>query len=173
VSVAGVISQDLLRQRSWFAGRGVAAFRAATGLAVVVPLLLALLSRDLSVATTVGLAFAVAASSFCPLLLLGIWWRRLSDVGALAGLVVGGGLTTAAVLLTVVGGGAPFEAGWPAALLARPAAWSVPLTVLTMVVVSLRTPHRVPAGVNRTMVRLHTPEDVVLDRGGWRPRTTG
>ena len=38
----------------------------------------------------VGLAFAVAASTFCPLLVLGIWWRGLTAVGALAGLLVGG-----------------------------------------------------------------------------------
>ena len=38
----------------------------------------------------VGLAFAVAASTFCPLLVLGIWWRGLTDAGALAGLLVGG-----------------------------------------------------------------------------------
>ena len=29
-------------------------------------------------------------STFCPLLLLGIWWRGLTDAGAIAGLVVGG-----------------------------------------------------------------------------------
>ena len=33
-----------------------------------------------SLADTVGLAFAVAASTFCPLLVLGIWWRRMSTV---------------------------------------------------------------------------------------------
>jgi hypothetical protein len=31
------------------------------------------------------------------------------------------------------------------------------------VVVSLRTPSRVPRGVGRTMVRLHAPESVVLE----------
>jgi len=37
----------------------------------------------------IRLAFAVAASTFCPLLVLGIWWRRLTDVGALAGMLLG------------------------------------------------------------------------------------
>ena len=48
------------------------------------------LAVDASLADTVGLAFAVAASTFCPLLVLGVWWRGLSTVGAPAGLVVGG-----------------------------------------------------------------------------------
>ena len=41
----------------------------------------------------------------------------------------------------------------------------VPLAFLTMVVVSLLTPGRMPVHVTTTMVRLHTPEAVRLDRG--------
>ena len=33
---------------------------------------------------------AGAASTFCPLIVLGIWWRRLTDVGAIAGMLTGG-----------------------------------------------------------------------------------
>ncbi|MBT2230575.1 cation acetate symporter [Nonomuraea sp. NEAU-A123] len=161
VSVAGVIAQDLLKG-------GVRSFRAATLMAVAVPLVLALWARALPVADVVGLAFAVAASSFCPLLVLGIWWRRLSTTGALAGLFVGGGLASAAVLATITGG--PYD-GIAGALLAQPAAWTVPIAFAVMVSVSFLTPHRVPAGVARTMVRLHTPEDLDLDRGDWRPRS--
>ncbi|MEU7829245.1 MULTISPECIES: cation acetate symporter [unclassified Nonomuraea] len=162
VSVAGVIAQDLLKG-------SVRSFRAATLMAVAVPLALALWARALPVADVVGLAFAVAASSFCPLLVLGIWWRRLSTTGALAGLLVGGGLASAAVLATITGG--PYD-GLAGALLAQPAAWTVPIAFAVMVSVSFLTPHRVPAGVARTMVRLHTPEDLDLDRGDWRPRSS-
>ncbi|MER6948580.1 cation acetate symporter [Nonomuraea sp. NPDC000554] len=164
VSVAGVIAQDLLKG-------GVRSFRIATLMAVAVPLALALAlwARALPVADVVGLAFAVAASSFCPLLVLGIWWRRLSTTGALAGLFVGGGLACGAVLVTIVGG--PRE-GVAGALLAQPAAWTVPIAFTVMVSVSFLTPHRVPPGVARTMVRLHTPEDLDLDRGDWRPRSS-
>ncbi len=38
------------------------------------------------------------------LLLLGIWWRRLSVAGALACLVVGGGLALTAVTVTLAAG---------------------------------------------------------------------
>ncbi|MFE3449895.1 cation acetate symporter [Nonomuraea sp. NPDC059194] len=163
VSVAGVIAQDLL------GGGAVRAFRAATLMAVAVPLGLAVWARALPVADVVGLAFAVAASSFCPLLVLGIWWRRLSSTGALAGLLVGGGLACAAVMAQITGG--PY-AGLVGALLAQPAAWTVPIAFAVMIVVSFLTPHRVPAGVARTMVRLHTPETLNLDRGDWRPRSS-
>ncbi|MDX6204310.1 MAG: hypothetical protein QOF39_367 [Frankiales bacterium] len=49
------------------------------------------------------MAFAVAASSFCPLLLLGIWWRGLTYTGAMAGLLLGGGSAVVAVSLRIAG----------------------------------------------------------------------
>ena len=163
VSVAGVLSQDVL-SRGLFGTplRGVAAFRLAACVAVVVPLLLALIGADVPVANAVGLAFAVAASTFCPLLVLGIWWRGLTAPGALAGLVVGGALSGFAVLMTIA---VDLEPGWPDTILAQPAAWCVPTAFATMVVVSRVTRARVPANVGRIMVRLHTPEQVDVDRG--------
>ncbi|GAA3447823.1 cation acetate symporter [Planomonospora venezuelensis] len=160
VSVAGVIGQDILKG-------GVRSFQTAAVLAVTVPLGLAVSARSLPVADVVGLAFAVAASSFCPLLVLGIWWRRLTSAGAMAGLLTGGGLACGAVLATIIGGP---HTGLAGALLAQPAAWTVPVSFTVMVVVSLLTPGRIPRGVARTMVRLHTPETLNLDRGDWRPR---
>ena len=129
--------------------------------AVLVPYIYSLLSVSVGLADSVALAFAVAASTFCPLLVLGVWWRRLSTTGAAAGLVTGGVLAMSAVLVTVAGG---VQRGWPGALLAQPAAWTVPIAFLVAVMVSLATPSRIPKGTARTMVRLHTPEDLVLDR---------
>ncbi len=159
ISVAGVLSQDVLGRRM---RSPVRAFQASAVIAVAVPMLLTLAGQQLSVASLVGLAFAVAASSFCPLLLLGIWWHRLTAPAAVAGLLTGGGLATAAVVTTVTMG--PL-AGWAGALLAQPAAWTMPLAVAVMVGVSLLTKRRVPPGVTRIMVRLHTPESLELDRG--------
>jgi Na+(H+)/acetate symporter ActP len=154
VSVSGVLSTDVLGR--WSGGSGsVRDFRRSAMVAGVVPLLLALQAGSLGLSTVVGLAFAVAASTFCPLLVLGIWWRGLTAVGAGAGLLVGGGLSGAAVLLTVLG---PPLDGWPGALLAQPAAWTVPTAFAVMVLCSLATPRRVPADVGRTMVQLHAPE---------------
>ncbi|SCF42889.1 cation acetate symporter [Micromonospora mirobrigensis] len=152
-SVAGVISTDVL-------GRGsVRGFRLATVIAGGVPTILALNVSGLDVSQVVGLAFAVAASSFCPLLVLGIWWRGLTDLGAAAGVLVGGGAAITSVLVTVLG---PPLAGWPATLTAQPAAWTVPLAFTVMVAVSVASRRRLPADVGATMLRLHAPDSLRL-----------
>lgn len=163
IAVGGVLAQDVTSRLWSRRGRdGIVAFRAGSALAVVVPLAVAILLPHVGVARAVGLAFAVAASTFCPLLVLGIWWRRLTDVGALAGLLVGGvGCGTAVVWVLADGSGD----GLGALLLSQPAAWTVPSAFLTMIVVSLLTASRVPAHTRRFMVRLHTPESIKLDRG--------
>jgi Na+(H+)/acetate symporter ActP len=162
IAVAGVLSQDVTGRWGGRRLRGVTAFRLGAVLAVVVPCLAALAAPDVSLARTVGLAFAVAASTFCPLLLLGIWWRGLTDVGAIAGLVVGGLGSGVAVGYTFLD---PADHAWVDALLSQPAAWSVTLAVATMLLVSRLTRQRVPAHAARFLVRLHTPEQVELDRG--------
>jgi cation/acetate symporter len=163
IAVAGVLSQDVTG-RTWSGRRlgGVAAFRVGAVLAVAVPLLVALTLPNVGVARAVGLAFAVAASTFCPLLVLGIWWRRLTDVGAIAGIAAGGIGSGAAVSWVLADGSA---SGWAGVLLSQPAAWSVPLAFAVMIGVSLATAGRVPAHARRFMVRLHTPEVLQLDRG--------
>jgi Na+(H+)/acetate symporter ActP len=157
VSVAGVLSQDLLRGRL---RSTVSGFRLGALIAVAVPALLSLLALRTSLADTVGLAFAIAASTFCPLLVLGIWWQRLTVPGALAGLLAGGGLAGGAVLTTMITGS---RSGLAGALLAQPAAWSVPAAFAVMILVSLRTRGSLPASAGRMMVRLHAPERLHLD----------
>ncbi|CAL9645804.1 Monocarboxylic acid transporter [Streptomyces sp. enrichment culture] len=151
MAVAGVLTQDVLPTR------GVRHFRLGTLLAMSAPLAASVLVGGLPVADAVGLAFAVSASSFCPLLVLGIWWRRLTPPGAAAGMLVGGGSAFAAVAATMAGfpGGGPLHA-----LLAWPALWSVPLGFLTMILVSLATPARVPPGTAAVLARFHLPEQL-------------
>jgi Na+(H+)/acetate symporter ActP len=149
LAVAGVLTQDLLPSL------GVRHFRLATLLAVAVPAVADAAASNLPVADAVGLAFAVSASSFCPLLVLGIWWRGLTAPGAVTGMLVGGGSALTAVVATMAGW--PTR-GWPHTLLAWPAVWSVPLGFLSMVVVSLSTRARIPASTGATMARLHLPE---------------
>jgi cation/acetate symporter len=168
-SVAGVLSTDVLGRGSLrdaadpTARRGTnrTAFRVAAIVAGVVPFVLSLSVATLDVSLVVGLAFAVAASSFCPLLVLGIWWRGLTDLGAAAGVLVGGGGCVVAVLLTYLG---RTGTGLTASLLHFPGAWTVPLAFAVMVGVSLATRHRVPGNVGLVMLRLHAPEPL-------RPRT--
>jgi len=151
VSIAGALSTEVLPDR-------LRDFRAATAAAWSVPLAFVLAVSSLDLAQGVGLAFAVAASSFCPLLVLGIWWRGLTDAGAAAGILAGGGLAFAAVLPAAAGVLSP---GWQA-MLAQPAVFTVPLAFLTMVVVSHRTSDRVPADVSRILLRLHAPDRLGL-----------
>ena len=165
MSVTGVLHQELLRpQLSRLSGGdafGFGGFRLAAVAAVVVPFVVARDVEQIGIATTVGFAFSLAAATFAPLLILGVWWRRLSRAGALAGLVVGGVAATSAALATFLVG--PLG-GWPGALLANPAAWCTPLAFAAAVIVSLATPSSVPRDTARLMVRLHTPEQVHLAR---------
>ena len=95
--------------------------------------------------------------------MLGIWWRRLTWVGAAAGLVAGGGLAIAAVATTIARGG--IGNGWIGALLAQPAAWTVPIGLCRHDRRLACHPSRIAPNVGRTMVRLHAPESLDLDRG--------
>ncbi|MFW6690821.1 cation acetate symporter [Streptomyces sp. MAR4 CNX-425] len=182
MSVAGVLGQELERRRARraTASPGKAAdaraevratvrrLRLAGVAAAAVPCVLSLVVVERPVADVVGLAFAVAASSFCPLLLLGIWWRGLTPQGAAAGLFTGGGAALVTVAATMFG---VQLGGWPGALLMRPAAWTVPLAFAVMVGVSWLTRRSVPSGTAHALLRLHAPESLDLPR---RPgRTTG
>ena len=146
VSLAGVVSQDVL-------GAGVGGFRLAAVISAVVPLGFAFMTESFALAGSVGLVFAFTASTVCPVLLLGIWWRGLTDAGAIAGMLTGGLLCGGAMITAAVAGAASTPA-W----LAQPAAWSVPAAFAVMVVVSRATAGRVPATMARVMTRLHTPE---------------
>jgi Na+(H+)/acetate symporter ActP len=117
----------------------------------------------------VGWAFAIAASSFFPLLVLGIWWRRLTLLGAAAGAAVGGLAATAGIVITMVAFvSRPLAEVLDthsalAVVLAQPAIVTIPLAFLVMVVLSL-VDGRLPAGVGSTMLQLHAPDRLGLRR---------
>ena len=154
VSLAGVLFTDVLTGRA-------RDFRLATLIATVVPLGLALSVARLDFSLTVPLVFAVAASTFCPLLVLGIWWRGLTARGAIAGVLVGGVLSGLCTLASVL---VDLPESWVGVLLNRPAAVTVPAAFLAMVLVSLATRAEVPADVDRALLRLHAPERLGLSR---------
>jgi cation/acetate symporter len=166
VAISGVLTQDvtgrLLGPRPDGTTRSVISeFRVSAVIAVTIPVMASLVVDDIGVAHTVGLAFAVAASTFCPLLVLGIWWRGLTPAGAIAGLVAGGLASGGAAMLHLVG---IDPAGWGGALLHFPAAWCVPLAFTVMILVSLATPSSMPLHTRRFLVSLHTPEGLEPDR---------
>jgi len=148
VSLAGVVSTDLSKGR-------VPDFRIAAGLVGVAPLALALFLRPNDLSLSVGMSFALAASTFSPVLLLGVWWRRLTWPGAMTGMIVGGGLVLAALVIDVVG---RFTGGWAPWFTDQPALFTVPAAFLVTILVSLATPNGRPADVNAVMLRLHAPD---------------
>ncbi|MBU8812397.1 cation acetate symporter [Mycolicibacterium goodii] len=153
VSVAGALATDVLRGR-------VRDFRVAAVIGGIIPLPLSLFVSGLELSRSVGLAFAVAASTLCPLLVLGIWWRGLTVVGAVCGLVVGGLVCGSAVIIAVAGGvDENVLDGWPAVMIGYPAAVSVPLAFLTMILISLFTRSTLSGpAVAQIFARMHVPE---------------
>lgn len=164
VSIAGTLSYDLHRTPGRGApgeqaGQRVRRFRRAAVAGMVVPAAIALAARGLDISVLVGWAFALAASTFCPLLLLGIWWRGLTASAAIAGMAVGGAIASIGIFTTLLAG--PFD-GTLGALLAQPAVISVPLAFATMIGVSRADPQR-PHGTEATMLALHAPEGLGLE----------
>ncbi|NYH52109.1 MULTISPECIES: sodium/solute symporter [Nocardiopsis] len=145
LALAGGLSHDL------FQG-SVPRLRLAVVVGAGVAVLLALPAQMIDINVLVVWAFTVAASTFCPLLVLGIWWRRLTLPGAASGLVVGTVTATGAVGWSIL---LPTPDGWVSVLLAQPAAWTIPLAFTTMTVVSRLT--RPPDWAEHAVLRLHSP----------------
>ncbi|HTI22205.1 MAG TPA: cation acetate symporter [Kutzneria sp.] len=154
VSLAGVVSTDVSRGR-------VRDFRWSTVLVVLAPLIAALVLRTNDVSLGVGMALAMAASTFCPVLMLGIWWRGLTWVGAGVGMVLGGSMVALALIGDIVSG---YTGNWAPAVLQQPALVTVPVAFLTMIIVSKATQRRRPEDVNRIMLRLHAPDPLGFTR---------
>lgn len=151
VSLAGVLSQGLFKGT-------VNGFRAGTVIAVAVPTFLALLAETAGLAGAVGAVFAFTASTIAPVLLLGIWWRGLTSVGAISGMVTGAVTCLVPLGLSVV------ELGWDSemvSVLSQPAVWSVPAAFAAAVLGSLVGKSRRPSSdaVDAVMRRLHVPEE--------------
>jgi len=160
VSISGTLSHDVRRSSpadppALRMGR----FRRAALAGMVVPATLALFARGLDISVLVGWAFALAASTFCPLFLLGIWWRGLTARGAMAGMATGGTLASIGIFTTLVAG--PVD-GTLGALLAQPAAVSVPCAFVAMIGASVTDPER-PRNTEATMLALHAPEGLGLE----------
>jgi cation/acetate symporter len=165
VAVAGALAHDLyartLRPHADQRAR-LRAFRLAALGGGAVAIAMGLTVERFPINLLVGWAFAIAASAFFPLLVLGIWWRGLTVVGAAAGTLVGGGLASGAILYTMwAGDGAAVGTLW-STLLAQPAIWTIPVAFGTMVLGSLLTRASVPDDVNLKMLRLHVPEALGL-----------
>lgn len=112
---------------------------------------LGIMVENMQIAVLVGLAFAVAGSTFFPILFLGIWWKGMTCKGAITGLLTG--LISSIVLII-------FASYMPSFLqFENPALITIPLSFLTIYVVS-KIDGQVPENVNEFMYKLHGPEQV-------------
>jgi cation/acetate symporter len=165
VSIAGTLSYDVWgRVRRHTAGSTHGRrlrFRVSAVVGIVLPVLLALAAGGLDIGVLVGWAFAIAASSFCPMFLLGIWWPRLTARGAATGMIAGAAVASGGIFAGLIAGSD--VGGAIGALLSQPAVVSVPIAFVTMVVVSLLDPSgRVDA--EPMMLALHAPEGLGLEQ---------
>jgi Na+(H+)/acetate symporter ActP len=167
VSIAGTISHDvwprLSREGTTTVWIRRLRFRLAALLGMLAPVVVAFFAQGVDIAVLVGWAFALAASTFCPLFLLGIWWTRLTAAGAACGMVAGAVLATTGILAGLALGE---PGGLAGALLAQPAIVSVPVAFVTMIVVSLRAVER--PSPDAEMLALHAPEGLDLPETGVR-----
>jgi cation/acetate symporter len=110
---------------------------------------LGLLVEKASIGHLVALAFTVAASTFTPIFILGIWWRGMTEKGAIAGLTLG---LLASMLMIF------FSSSLPEFLQFKvPGLITVPIGFLSVYIIS-KLDRKVPADVNEFMKKVHSKE---------------
>ncbi|MBI4026501.1 MAG: cation acetate symporter [Verrucomicrobia bacterium] len=174
VSLTGALAHDIygrmLRPRSSESER-LRAFRICAVLCGAISVGLGLLVESFEINKMVGWAFAIAATSYFPLLFLSSWWRGMTMKGAATGMLAGGTLSLIAVVSTMVADQAlwakplaAFYNGHPLArtLAEQPAIWALTLAIILMIVVSKATAREVPDDIRMKMLVLHAPEGLGL-----------
>jgi cation/acetate symporter len=184
VSMTGALAHDvygrMIRPRSNQAERLVA-FKVAAVLTGGVAIILGCFVEKLEINFMVGQAFAIAASSYFPLLFMSVWWRGMTMKGAATGMLAGGLCALVAVALTnastlaldpgdmgkVFAAFKPLNGFWAQHPLLRilceqPAIWTVPFAIGLMVLVSKISAAQVPGDIRMKMLVLHAPEELGL-----------
>ncbi len=144
-------------------------FKIAAVVIGAIAVLLGAQVEQLQINFMVNQAFAIAASSYFPLLFMSVWWRGMTMTGAAVGML-GGGLCALACTGTIILGDigkvdlASFWAAHPLAriLIEQPAIWTMPLAIFLMIAVSKATAASVPADIRMKMLVLHAPEQLGL-----------
>jgi cation/acetate symporter len=99
-------------------------------------------TRPSDILSMVAWAFSLAAAGNFPALVLGIWWKRCTTAGAIAGMIAGFGVTLFYLVMTKYGG----MALWPIPGLTTgvqnisAAILGLPVGFIVMIVVSKMTP---------------------------------
>jgi cation/acetate symporter len=166
VSMSGALAHDIygkmIRPKSSERDR-LLAFKVAAILFGAIAILLGMTIESFDINMLVGWAFAIAAASYFPLLLLGAWWRGLTKQGAAIGMLAGGLLSLAAIVCNMLLDKKILTlevSPIVRTLMEQPAIWGVPLALVTMVIVSKLTVSYIPQDVHLKMLRLHAPEEM-------------
>lgn len=173
VSITGALAHDIygriLRPQSTAQER-MQMFKVFAFVCGAAAILLGLVVENFEINMLVGWAFAIAATSYFPLLFLSTWWRGITMKGAAAGMLAGGLLSLGSIVSTMFADnwGADGLKAWYAqhplirTLAEQPAIWGLPLALFLMVVVSKATRATIPGDVRRKMLVLHAPETLGL-----------
>ncbi len=172
VSITGALAHDIygriLRPQSTVAQR-MRMFKFCAVLCGTLAVLLGLCVERFDINKLVGWAFAIAATSYFPLLFLSTWWRGITMKGAAIGMLTGGVLSVVSIVSTMFAdAGSESLKAWYAqhplirTLAEQPAIWGLPLALVLMIVISKATRTTVPADVRRKMLVLHAPETLGL-----------
>lgn len=170
VSMSGAMAHDIygkiLRPNASPQSR-LLAFKIAAFVFGGIAMVLGLAVENFDINMMVGWAFAIAAASYFPLLLLGSWWRGLTKYGAAVGMLTGGLLSLSAIVCSMLLDKKILA--WQLdplvrSLMEQPAVWGVPLSLGVMVVVSLATARHIPSDSHLKMLRLHAPEELGLSK---------
>ncbi|WP_309711686.1 cation acetate symporter [Armatimonas sp.] len=163
VSMSGALAHDIygkIIKPSATPEERIKMFKIAAVIFGFASMALGLLVETFDIAMLVGWAFAIAAASYFPLLLLGAWWRGLTMPGAAAGMLGGGLLSLGAIIAFMLSDKKIITIDDPLtkALCEQPAVWGVPLALVIMFVVSKVTAKQIPWDADLKMLRLHAPE---------------
>jgi len=179
VSMTGALAHDvygrILRPNSTPAER-MKMFKVFAVVCGAGAILLGLCVEGFEINKLVGWAFAIAATSYFPLLFLATWWRGITMAGAATGMLIGGFASLAAVVTTMVADQMNLVDGLPQNALAaffklhpllrtlaeQPAIWGLPLSITLMIVISKATKASIPSDVRMKMLVLHAPEALGL-----------
>src|SRR5439155_24918235 len=138
VSMSGAMAHDIygsiLRPGATPRQR-LAAFKISAVVVGGLATLLGLMAEGWDIAKLVGWAFAIAAASYFPLLLLGSWWRGLTVKGAATGMLTGGLLSLGAIVTSMLLDKKYLLRqvnGVTRTLMEQPEIWGVPLAIIIM-----------------------------------------
>jgi cation/acetate symporter len=114
-----------------------------------------------------GAALSIAAAGVFPVLVLALWWRRCTRLGALSGMASGAGLTMFYFAIVEIAGERPWSLfGLPETAVPgfAAAAFGLPVAFLVAILVSLATPREaerdaIVAAMRRPVASLPQDDD--------------